>query len=415
MDDPNKGKVVAVIGLGSAGIQTICHMLSFLKYGSIVVSIHDPETPALGIGESTNPSFISALERGIDFNIISDLKDLDATYKLGTEYQGWRQNDFINPLIQGGIAIHFNTNKLKDFAIPRLKEKWGDKFHCIEGSVTDMYNLNEYTVAVKINDEVQHFDYVIDCRGFPDIYEDYTVLEPTVNHCLVHNINQGSNWMNTRHTATENGWIFGIPLQTRTSYGYLFNNTITSLRDAQENFSKHINVPVEQLNNIEYKFKSYFVNKLINGNIIYNGNRAVFFEPMFANSLYLYSVIARLTMDYMYGMLTDVDANNLFTEYCTGVKDMIAFHYHGGSNYNTNFWNEVKPLALTRLKESKHLQSAQHHMKEQTTLKRYSSDGKPSWVFGGWPLGLISYNFGYDYFCDENNRHFIRSDWDKIN
>lgn len=411
MDDPNKGKVVAVVGLGSAGIQTICHLLSFLKYGSVVVSIHDPDTPSLGIGESTNPSFTGTLERGLDFNISRDIDRLDATYKLCTKYEKWREHDFENPLINGGVAIHFNTNKLKDFALPRLKEKWGDKFEIIKGKVTSIYNLNDYTVGVQVGDDFFHFDYVIDCRGFPEEYVDYNVLEETVNHCLVHNINEGANWMHTKHTATQDGWMFGVPLQSRTSYGYLFNDKITDVNLAKENFSKLINVDKQDLDSIEYKFKSYYAKELIDGNIIKNGNRALFFEPMFANSLFLYNVISRLTLDFIYDYTDRNTINKYFLDYAKGVEDMIAYHYHGGSTYETEFWNTVSKKSKEKLEKSEIFNFVKNETAVQANLKRYESDDTPSWVFGSWALQLIDNNFGYNYFVNDNGEHFVRNYW----
>ena len=126
---------IAVIGIGSAGIQTLAHLLPFLPIGSEMVAIYDPTIKNLGIGESTNPSFTTAIERGLNFDILNDLDKLDGTYKLGTTYINWRNYKFTNPLIQGGIAIHFNTHALAGWAIPRFKELWGDKFNVIEGTV----------------------------------------------------------------------------------------------------------------------------------------------------------------------------------------------------------------------------------------------------------------------------------------
>ena len=51
---------LAVIGVGSAGIQSLCHFLAWLDKSWEIYSIHSPKIPISGIGESTNPRFLDA-------------------------------------------------------------------------------------------------------------------------------------------------------------------------------------------------------------------------------------------------------------------------------------------------------------------------------------------------------------------
>ena len=150
-------KKIAVIGLGSAGIQSICHLLTNLTNEYEIISIHEPNIDITGIGESTNPSFIVALQDALDFDLIADMDALDATYKFGTQYKKWRNHDFVNPLIDAGIAIHFNTYKLKEFALPRLRSKWSSKFKELHGTVTALSNA-ENCVHVTMNGNQYQFN-----------------------------------------------------------------------------------------------------------------------------------------------------------------------------------------------------------------------------------------------------------------
>jgi tryptophan halogenase len=338
---------LAIIGLGSAGIQSICHFLSYLNKDSEVWSIYDPNIKILGIGESTNPSFTTMLELGTDFDIMRDLNELDATYKLGTYYINWRKQEFLNPLLSGSLAIHFNNFKLKDYAIPRLKDKWREKFKVLEGKV-DFINNNINNVEIYINNKVYSFDFLIDCRGFPESYNDYHVFDDApVNSALVHNIyGVSKSWNYTVHKATKDGWMFEVPLSSRHSYGYLYNKNITSVEQARINFSKEIGVELTDLENIEYNFKSYYTKNLIENRIIKNGNRSVFFEPMFANSLWLYDQVNRIAWDYI-NQKVDQDLGNYhFVDCCVMVHDMIHFHYHGGSIFNSDFWQEIPKISV---------------------------------------------------------------------
>jgi hypothetical protein len=346
---------IGVIGVGSAGIQTLAHMLAFSGKEYEVVSIYNPSIPGIGVGESTNESFIHALENGCDFEWTEDMKHLDATVKHCTQWHNWRENDFRTPLLGGAAAIHFNTFKLKDFALPRMKQKWGDRFSELCGNVDSM-SQDENHVTLVIDGEEHKFDYVFDCTGFPKEYpeDDYELVEGIhLNHCIAHNKpDEKNNWGYTLHQATKNGWMFGIPLTSRTTYGYMFNDTMTTMEDAKEDFAKTIDVPVENIVEAEFKFRPYYTKKLIDGRIINNGNKAVFFEPMVANSIHLYDIINRYAIDYIICGIEAEDINKDFMIRCGVMLHTFHFHYHKGSNFDSVFWDNVKKDSPKFLEES---------------------------------------------------------------
>ena len=232
-------KKLGVIGIGSAGVLSLSYFIANLDKDWQVVSIHDPATPILGIGESTNPTFVEVLQNAFAFNLIDDLEELESTVKFSTKWINWREHSFYTPLLGGAVAIHFNNRKLKDFAFTRLKQYWKEKFQVLEGKVESVVNNNNQ-VDVIVNGELYQFDYILDCTGFPKDYnEDYQVMDymPT-NRAIVHSKHLPANWGYTGHRATKNGWMFEIPLTTRQTFGYLFNDNITSKEEAQEDFSK---------------------------------------------------------------------------------------------------------------------------------------------------------------------------------
>lgn len=347
-------KRIAILGAGSGGILSICYFLGLSEEFEIT-SIYNPKIPSVGIGESTNPFFFGAIQ---DVLHIPDLDqfikqgNIDSTIKYGTLYKNWRKKDFTNPLFNGGdIAIHFNTHLFKDFVFERLRKYWSNKFKEIKGNVSHIEN-NLDNIILNIDGKEHSFDYVIDCRGFPKSYEDYNVLDMPINHCLVHNTPELNNWEYTLHQATEDGWLFGVPLASRTSYGYLFNDNITKVEDAKINFSKTINIPVEQLQNIEYKFKNYYAKNIINNRLMINGNNAVFFEPMFANSLYLYNCINDLIYYHIKEEHNEYKLNEAFKYKVLEIHDLICYYYHGGSKFTTDFWKYAIKYSKNILKDS---------------------------------------------------------------
>ena len=395
-----KSKTIAVVGAGTAGIQGICHYLAYLgSHGWTVTLIHSPKINILGIGESTNPPFVEALEDGANFNILDDMEELDATFKFGTHYVNWRDAPFTIPVLTGHAALHINTFKLREFSLPRIKSIWGDKFQIIEGTVSSMENKDE-VVEIIVDGTAFQFDYAVDNRGFPEEYGDYHVIEDNpVNRALVHNTPEIATWNATLHQATPDGWMFGVPLSSRTSYGYLFNDRITPVDVAKANFSKEIDVPVDELDTIEYKFMSYYAKNVLDKKILKNGNRAVFFEPMFANSLWLYKMTDRLFVSYIKQGIPESHVNDVFQSMAHEVEELICFFYHGGSKYNTEFWKNVKPYASKKLETSKTFSIMKKIMTRQHKLKQFDPTiNEHSWVFSEKHLFTIDEKLGYNYF-----------------
>ena len=389
---------LAVIGLGSAGIQSLCHMLSSLDNNWEIYSIYDPKIKALGIGESTNPTFIDALQYGLNFDFFNDLKKLHATLKTGTVYKDWREHDFCNPLINGAVAIHFDTHSLKDFAIPRLKERWGEKLKVIEENILNI--KSNYSFAeLETSSNTLKFDYIIDCRGFPQDYTGYNICNNFVNTALVYNSKLIQNWNYTGHKATPDGWMFEVPLDNRTSYGYLFDKNFTTSNTAISNFQETINETIDKTLLEEYNFSSYYANNIFDGRILKNGNRAVFFEPMFANSLWLYNNINFYFIEYINQNLTKEQINNCFEIDATKVRDMIAFNYHGGSMYDTPFWKSTKNTATQILNNSIYFHDTQEAFRKFNHNKTHWANRQyPYWVFPPINLLTLDKNFGYNYF-----------------
>ena len=386
------GMKIAVVGVGSAGVLTICHLLNHLPIPWEVVSVYNPTKKILGIGESTNPPFINTIELATGFNILKDGHHLDATIKLGTVYKDWREHDVIGPLISGTCAIHFNNFKFKDFIFGRLKERH-TRFSELHGDVSSMETRNNK--AILNIDGVDHeFDYVVDCTGFPKDYSDYTMMKLPINHCLVHNKDVPGDWMYTGHKAHKNGWLFEVPLTNRQSYGYLYNDTITDIDDAKKDFSEIIDVPVDQLQDIEYKFKPYYANKMIDGRIFKNGNKAVFLEPISATSLYVYTLVNDLMIAHINGRSAN-EINYIFREKAQWVVEMIGYFYHGGSTYQSDFWTFATELG------KEHIQHSNIFKRVVEDYKVHHARGLPhhgiSWIFATQAFKIFDKEFGYNY------------------
>lgn len=402
-----KKKRLGVIGVGSAGLISLCSTIQQLDNTWEIVSIYDPSIDILGIGESTNPNFLSVLQTGINFLIPDDLEKLDSTLKWGTKYHNWRTNSWVNPLFGSGVAIHFNNFKLKELVFDRLKSIYPTKFIVIEGKVTSLVS-DKNTATVTVNDINEKFDWVIDCRGFPDNYDEYVISDCSpVNHCFVYDVLPFDNSQVTDHYATEHGWTFGIPLSSRYTYGYLFNNTINTIDEAIVGFENLIKEKINISKLKEYKFRSYYAKKVLDNRILKNGNRALFFEPLSASSIYVYVAILEVFVQHITHVVsqnpfdTGISVNKVFRRMFIELEDMLSFLYHGGSIYRTEFWNYAAEKGKHRLRNSEVFQKLVPEYLENYKKGRYSEG--TSWYFMPHNLRIIDKKMGYNYFNTENN------------
>jgi hypothetical protein len=346
-------KRVGVIGVGSAGLLNLMHLCVWLDKSWEVYSIHDPKKKILGIGESTNGGFVNLLELATNFTLANprDLAALGATLKFGSRFVGWREQEWVNPLLNGNVAVHFNNRELKSFAFERLAKLWPDQFRSLLGEVESMDDMGD-RVRLRVNGDQHDFDYVVDCRGTPESFDGYTLSDCTLlNRCLVHRIEDYEFQPFTDHIATMNGWMFGVPLKNWKTYGYLYNDTFTDEASARRDMMELLRVTELDSKNYhsDYRFTAYYSNELVTGRICKNGNRALFFEPLIANSIHLYLYANRLSLDYILGRSDAEKTNKGFVQVVQEMEDLVSYYYQGGSMHQSEFWKAATSSAQRRL------------------------------------------------------------------
>jgi hypothetical protein len=344
---------IGVVGVGTAGLMSLCHLLAHAPDGSTVTSIYDPEIKILGIGESSTFGFPKILFQGTGFNLAEWADYLDATPKFGVSYRGWREQDFESVVQPGDYALHFNNFKMKEFCFMRFEQMWEDKFRVITGTVDDIVNKGTHA-SVIMSDKEEYFDFIVDCRGYPTDYTDYNLIENMpVNHCLVNMIPEPGTWNTTMHQATKNGWMFGIPLKTRQGWGYLYNDTITTREEAVQDIADIFKTTTDKLDLREFAFKPYYAKTFFDGRILKNGNRALFFEPLEALSGFFYEMALRTVYDFYTGAMPSVESvNTHLTTLSQNLENFYHYIYHGGSTFDTPFWNIITKTSAEKLKNN---------------------------------------------------------------
>jgi Tryptophan halogenase len=368
-------KRMLVIGVGSAGILTLGQMLEGLPDDWEIHSVYDPKIPILGVGEATSTLAPNALFKGTDFIVARDSEYLDSTVKFSVKYTNWRKHSFHSWIVPQAYALHFDNTRLKDFAFMRFKERHPTKFVIHEGTVDYFKNI-ENAVEVSINQQVSIYDYIIDCSGFPKDYKGYTMIDLPLNSALVTSIQKPGDYNYTHHWAHKNGWMFGIPLQSRQGWGYMYNNDITSKDDAIVDMCDILKLNPQNTKFREYSFNPYYAtDNLIDGRILKNGNRFMFFEPMEAMSMEYYTT---LNMRYLLLLNEKVSKKTLLKHTREDIESLIMFYrfiYHGGSIYDTEFWQITKEKTSYYLKNTPQFQTAiDYWKKNHSEIKRHGGN-----------------------------------------
>jgi len=247
---------------------------------------------------------------------------------------GDKEKSFASPFPLHNVGLQYDPAKLQEVIL-----KSG--YFTVQEKHIDNY------------DEIDS-DFIFDCRGKPSNWDDYEELTNPLNAVL---LGEGEskdcnvNW--TRAVATPDGWTFVIPNTTQTtSYGYLYNDEITSTEEASANFEKifslanqgiYLNEEVDNL-----KFKNYVAKKpIIDDRIILGGNRLFFLEPLESTAVEAYSFWLRKTFDWIiHKATTPASISQEIITYTHQIQNYIMWHYMYGSKYDTPFWESTKNLVI---------------------------------------------------------------------
>ena len=342
-------KKIAIVGLGNAGIVTAMH---FYHYGKNVTDLvdsvdiyYDPSVPIERVGQGS----ILNLPKLINNLIETDWHNnkINATIKTGILYENWgkRVDKFISSFPLNEIAIHYQPHLLSKAIIE------SGKFNIIEKSVDDLSDIDA--------------DYVFDCRGkHLNDWDEYDTLINPLNSALLHRKpTPDYSLQYTRCVATPDGWCFVIPNVDSVSYGYLYNDTVTTKEDATNNFKDIFDCDVD----FSLGFKNYVAKNMFQGDRVFlNGNRYCFLEPLEATSTGMYQMVAQHAWQTIFLGASQQDANAHMRMLVKQIETFVLWHYQYGSTYNTPFWDYAKSLPFEMDREFVTLleKSRNHSFKE---------------------------------------------------
>jgi len=290
-------KSIVVVGGGTTGALA-CGLLAtaFSHSKWKIINIRSSKIPNIGVGESSTPFFMTALQRmGIAKEFV---EQTNCWPKYGAIFKGWSKenlvggwainghlNDAITYLegltrneapprsseyVHAGmypydaneesfyspITVHIDANQTAEF----IFRKFEDRIKTIYGNVTDVHINSDGIHRLTVDEEEKNFDpkntYFIDATGFgrvlinsfdPKFIESELLCNAALYINEEENLLQGQNgWesrckdMVTTATTGNAGWFWNIPLKVGRGQGYVYSSDFLTEDQAAEEFSKYL-------------------------------------------------------------------------------------------------------------------------------------------------------------------------------
>jgi hypothetical protein len=372
---------IGIIGAGSTSAVALLQVIKFdsaFRNGFQVQCINDPNIPIAKVGESTSPPVFNLLKNVLNLEW-PDLSEFHGTLRYYTKYY-WEPatgQDF--SVYHAYAGIHLDSQEFSKYVFRELKSRF-PFFSEISDTVVKL-EQNEYSVAVHGNDRVYEFDYVIDCRGTPsdevldsDEYETDNIFRSVNSAILYPDFVNKYDEPFTSSYVHKNGWMFGVPLQHRKTFGYLYNNTITSKEEASNHFAELKGIDTSNLS--KFTWRQYYKKQAMTGRVFTLGNKLYFFEPHQALPLHYYSAsteqFMKMLIENAPPEVVAQSVNNMNQIRMEQMQDMIALNYVCENKLESDFWNYQRPRAIEHLKNSHHWQEYIQECKTQGKICRFS-------------------------------------------
>jgi len=276
-------KKFVIIGSGTAGLIAAGMIKSYWGDKVQVTLYYDANKKNISVGESTTPlihSFLVAM--GITTKEL--IRDLSATIKLGINFKNWipeteyfhgfteadifHQPDYSSALYSipndcydGGVlfneatttipnedfnyehGLHIDTQEFSNYMFERLK----NKIEFVD-DVAEKINVKDNRIeSIDFRDSGNiTADFYIDCSGFNSLLiknlktqwidiTEHLPIDRAIPQQIPYDFDEVPSY--TLAEATDNGWIWQIPIRNRYGTGYLYSSKFTTDEEAREKYN----------------------------------------------------------------------------------------------------------------------------------------------------------------------------------
>jgi len=390
---------IVIAGGGTAGWMAAAAITKLLGKNLNVTLIESDEIPTVGVGEATIPT-LQYFHQLLGINEAEFLKATNGTYKLGINFEGWRDlnEDYLHAFgvtgkdcwaagfqnfwlkgRQKGIASDFG-----DYCLEQVAAKQNKFAHMPQNGLNYAYHIDAGLYAkflrkmsehqgikriegkintVNLNNDTGFIDSLTLASGQTiegDLFLDCTGQRGVLIEQALHTgFEDWSHWLHndsaiavqtksvaepipyTRSIAHPFGWQWRIPLQNRVGNGIVYSSKHISDDEAKKTLLE--NLEGETITEPKViKFRTGTRRKHWNKNCIALGLASGFLEPLESTSIHLIqqTIIKLLRMFPQHGIeQSDIDEFNAQTKFDTEkTRDFIIMHYKVTNRSDTAYW-----------------------------------------------------------------------------
>lgn len=392
-------KKVAILGGGTSGWLTAIFFKKVWPALEITV-IEDPKHPPIIAGESCTAPFVDLLDF-LNIDVNDWIKKVDAFPKLGGKFEGWGPNnsDFVQPLFSSyknrwdyknpefgkdnvllkgllatGLPLHKITlsghlleNNITPFTPTGFvtrpmyhfdSRKNAEYFKNIGKSLNINLILSKYQSckisdngieSLTLEDQEVYADFYIDCSGFNQLLLKKALGVEFKNFSKYFPATSVIAWWDesdlkpySRMIAMDYGWRFNLDLQSRSGNGYVYDGSLISSEQAQQEVERKLNKSVNLV--AKASWQAEMAIEPWQKNVIAIGLSSGFLEPLGSGGHTMIALTLQLLSEFWnpeketHGHATTL-LNSRYKDIVDDTVDFISLHYRNNRS-DTEFWRK---------------------------------------------------------------------------
>ena len=373
---------IIIVGGGTAGYLSALMLSNKTDYN--ITIIKSPNINTIGVGESTIGSFIDMLTNHCGINLEEFNYYVKPITKYGVEfdfgvtpfhYTFDYAFDIASEASGSGIPLGFKfkggnygNSEFSRYMVEKINAQPNIKSTAYQIENVPFLNylekvllsrgvkiVSENITDVKRDGDIikslnskYEADYFIDCSGFNPILSNsewYSYDNMLVNdRALVFQRNLGDSIRPyTTATTMNNGWLWEIDHNHKSTCGYVYSSKYTSDDEAKLELELKLNTKISKSKIVKFKtgrLKEHWI-----GNVITLGNSDGFVEPLESTSIMVILYASKDIIDIIRyennGKMIE-KYNTFMNTYLDTIRDFIFIHFAYNKKLDTDYWKDCR-------------------------------------------------------------------------
>jgi tryptophan halogenase len=268
----------------------------------------------------------------------------------------------LSPRLMDGTKVQHYAYHFDAVLVSKFLNKWGVArgiTHVVDRLTTaEQDEQGNVTCVVGVSGKKYHADFFVDCSGFAGFLIDKVFKEPLVSFGdylltdraiainLPENPERDGIRSYTTAAALKAGWVWEIPLYSRSGNGYVYSSQFTSDDEALKELREHFGKRADNMDVRPIKFQSRRHVRSWVKNCVCIGLASSFLEPLESSTIYfiygaLYQLVKCFPQKNIDPVLRD-KYNHKINFMVDDNRDFIAMHFKTAQREDTAFWRANK-------------------------------------------------------------------------